>query len=79
LAFVVTTDDRAVPKEAQFGMMAATKQAWVVKELASSHCGPFLNCIDETVALTKEIIEEFLRLELCPSILHGGHAQELEA
>jgi hypothetical protein len=60
LAFVVTTEDRAVPKEAQFGMMAATQQPWIVKELASSHCGPFLNRIDETVALSREILDQFL-------------------
>jgi hypothetical protein len=60
LAFVVTTEDRAVPKEAQFGMMAATQQPWIVKELVSSHCGPFLNRIDEMVALTREISNQFL-------------------
>lgn len=52
LAYIVTTNDRAVPKEAQFGMMAATEQPWIVKEMTSSHCGPFLNRILETVALT---------------------------
>ena len=60
LAFIVTTEDRAVPKEAQFGMMAATQQSWIVKELASSHCAPFLNRIDETVALTGEILGQIL-------------------
>ncbi|KAJ5679533.1 hypothetical protein N7462_007777 [Penicillium macrosclerotiorum] len=60
LAFIVTTEDRAVPKEAQFGMMAATQQSWIVKELASSHCGLFLNRIDETVALTQEILGQIL-------------------
>ncbi|KAJ6078956.1 hypothetical protein N7467_008709 [Penicillium canescens] len=59
LAFIVTTDDRAVPKEAQFGMMAATQKPWIVKEIASSHCGPFLNQIDETLRLTREIIGQF--------------------
>ncbi|KAK4869228.1 hypothetical protein LT330_006228 [Penicillium expansum] len=60
LAFIVTTEDRAVPKEAQFGMMAATQKTWIVKELASSHCAPFLNRIEETVGLTREIIDQFL-------------------
>ncbi|THC88927.1 hypothetical protein EYZ11_011628 [Aspergillus tanneri] len=48
LAFIVTTEDRAVPKEAQYGMMAATQQPWIVKEIPSSHCGPFLDRIDKT-------------------------------
>ncbi|KAJ5364911.1 uncharacterized protein N7496_010624 [Penicillium cataractarum] len=60
LAFIVTTNDRAVPKEAQFGMMTATEQPWVIKEILSSHCGPFLNRVQETVALTREIIDRFL-------------------
>lgn len=59
LAFIVTPEDRAVPKEAQFGMMAATQQPWIVKELASSHAAPFLNRIDETVGLTREVIGQF--------------------
>ncbi|CAI7649308.1 unnamed protein product [Penicillium viridicatum] len=60
LAFIVTTEDRAVPKEAQFGMMAATQKEWIVKELGYSHCAPFLNRIDDTVGLTREIIDQFL-------------------
>ncbi|KAJ5371872.1 hypothetical protein N7517_003878 [Penicillium concentricum] len=60
LAFIVTTEDAAVPKEAQSGMMAATEKAWIVKEIASSHCAPFLNRIGETVGLVREIINQFL-------------------
>lgn len=60
LAFIVTTEDRVVPKEAQFGMMASTQKAWIVKELGSSHCAPFVNRIDETVGLTREIIDQLL-------------------
>ncbi|KAJ5425275.1 hypothetical protein N7465_000345 [Penicillium sp. CMV-2018d] len=60
LAFIITTEDRAMPKEAQFGMMAATQKEWIVKELVYSHGAPFLNRIDETVALTREIIDQFL-------------------
>lgn len=60
LAFIVTTEDRAVPKEAQFGMMAATQKEWIVRELGYSHCAPFLDRIDETMGLTREIIDQFL-------------------
>ncbi|PLB54051.1 hypothetical protein P170DRAFT_460298 [Aspergillus steynii IBT 23096] len=59
LAFIVTAEDRAVPKEAQYGMMAASQQEWIVKEMASSHCGPFLNRIDETIVLLKDLVEGF--------------------
>ncbi|KAJ5493299.1 hypothetical protein N7539_002045 [Penicillium diatomitis] len=60
LASVVLTEDRAVPKEAQLGMIAATQQPWIVKELPASHCAPFLNRIDDTVALTREILDKML-------------------
>lgn len=59
LAFIVTAEDRAVPKEAQYGMMAASRQQWIVKEMACSHCAPFLNQIEETLRLLKELTGEF--------------------
>ncbi|KAJ6114159.1 hypothetical protein N7512_007604 [Penicillium capsulatum] len=64
LAFIATTEDKAVPKEAQYGMMAATQQQWVVKEIAVSHCAPFLDRIQRTVELTQEIVQEFSELDL---------------
>ena len=59
LAFIVTTEDRAVPKDAQYGMMAASQQEWIVKEMACSHCGPFLNRIEETVGVLQDVIGRF--------------------
>ncbi|KAJ5286739.1 hypothetical protein N7478_002425 [Penicillium angulare] len=56
LGFIVTTEDRAVPKEAQYGMMAATQQQWIIKEIDSSHCAPFISRIEDTVKATQEII-----------------------
>jgi hypothetical protein len=60
LAFIVTMNNRAVPQEAQFGMVVATQQPWIVRELASGHCSPFLNRIEETVRLKWEISDQFL-------------------
>ncbi|KAJ5713650.1 uncharacterized protein N7483_010831 [Penicillium malachiteum] len=57
-AFIVTANDRAVPKEAQFGMMAATQKTWIVKEIEAGHCSPFFNKKQETVALIQEILKE---------------------
>ncbi|PYI04742.1 alpha/beta-hydrolase [Aspergillus sclerotiicarbonarius CBS 121057] len=59
LAFIVTTRDPAVPKEAQYGMMAATQQKWIVKEIECSHCAPFIDRIEETVRLVDECSKEF--------------------
>ncbi|KAJ5247775.1 hypothetical protein N7468_002758 [Penicillium chermesinum] len=58
LAFIVTANDPAVPKEAQYGMMAGSQKEWIVKEIACSHCAPFLNRKDETLALIREVISE---------------------
>lgn len=58
LAFIVTANDRAVPKEAQYGMMAATEQKWIVKEMASSHCAPFFDHKTKTVELVQEILAD---------------------
>lgn len=55
-AFIVTAEDRAVPKEAQYAMMAASQQKWIVKKIESSHCGLFLNRTQETVRLLQEIV-----------------------
>ncbi|KAJ5193259.1 hypothetical protein N7449_009401, partial [Penicillium cf. viridicatum] len=60
LGFIVTTENHAVPNKAQLGMMAATQKEWIVRELAYSHCAPFLNRIDETVGLTRDIIDQFM-------------------
>ncbi|KAJ5740334.1 hypothetical protein N7493_000206 [Penicillium malachiteum] len=57
-AFIVTANDVAVPKEAQFGMMAATQKTWIVKEIEAGHCSPFFTKKQETVALIQEIINE---------------------
>ncbi|OJJ70087.1 hypothetical protein ASPBRDRAFT_181694 [Aspergillus brasiliensis CBS 101740] len=59
LAFIVTALDKAVPKEAQYGMMAATEKQWVVKEMACSHCAPFVAKVEETVQLVGECAKEF--------------------
>lgn len=55
----MTTEDRAVPKDAQYAMMAATKQVWIVKEMECSHCAPFINRIDETIQLLQGLVGRF--------------------
>ncbi|EAW12309.1 alpha/beta hydrolase [Aspergillus clavatus NRRL 1] len=62
VAFIVTTADKAVPKEAQHGMIGATQRPWIVRELECSHCAPFINRIDETVREIQALQGEFERL-----------------
>lgn len=62
LAFIVTAEDQAIPKGPQYGMITTigtTQMQWIVKEMACSHCAPFLSRIDETIQLLKGFIEEF--------------------
>ncbi|OJK03055.1 hypothetical protein ASPACDRAFT_1853617 [Aspergillus aculeatus ATCC 16872] len=59
LAFVVTARDRAVPREAQDAMMAATGREWVVREIECSHCAPFVG--EERIAETVRVVAELIR------------------
>ncbi|KAF7595402.1 hypothetical protein BBP40_006397 [Aspergillus hancockii] len=59
LAYIVTTEDLAVPKAAQYGMMAGTGQEWAVREIASSHCAPYISRITESVRILEELIQMF--------------------
>ncbi|KAJ0419320.1 Alpha/beta hydrolase fold-1 [Aspergillus carlsbadensis] len=58
-AFIVTTADQAVPREAQYGMISATEKSWIIKEMDCSHCAPFLSrigeCVESVLGLLGEI------------------------
>lgn len=57
---IVTGDDKAVPRDAQYGMIAATGKEWIVKEMVgSSHMAPFLTRIDACVQLFSDILASF--------------------
>jgi hypothetical protein len=56
LAFIVSTDDQAVPKVAQYGMTSGAGQQWIVTEMASSHCAPFMDRVTECVRVLEFII-----------------------
>ncbi|CEN61845.1 hypothetical protein ASPCAL08493 [Aspergillus calidoustus] len=62
LAAIVTMADQAVPQEAQYGMIAATKRDWIIKETECSHCAPFLSRIRECVRLVLGLLGEFERI-----------------
>ncbi|KAE8375739.1 hypothetical protein BDV26DRAFT_283214 [Aspergillus bertholletiae] len=59
LAYVVTTEDLAVPKVAQYGMMMGTGQQWHVREIESSHCAPFITKVGQSVEILQEFIQAF--------------------
>jgi hypothetical protein len=60
LAFIVTAEDRSIPKEEQYGMMAATQTQWIVKEMACSHCAPFVSRVEETLRMLQEFTGQML-------------------
>lgn len=61
LAFIVTTKDSAIPKEAQYAMIGATQQPWITKEMDCSHCAPFLGKADDCILLLRGLIEKFMQ------------------
>ncbi|KAK2750322.1 hypothetical protein FQN57_003802 [Myotisia sp. PD_48] len=59
LAYIVTGEDVAVPKVAQYGMMAGTGQEWIVKEAEASHCATYKVKIDENLKQLEELVRAF--------------------
>ena len=59
LGYIVATEDLAVPKAAQEGMMADTGQEWIVREIAGSHNAPFLSKVSETLLHLQSMIDSF--------------------
>lgn len=57
LAYLVCTEDRAIPQFAQHAMMQGIGKSWIVQELEGSHSAPFLSKIREAV----EALEGFVR------------------
>ncbi|GFN11408.1 alpha/beta hydrolase [Aspergillus tubingensis] len=59
LAFIITTADKAVPKEAQRWMITNTEKEFIVKEMECSHLAPFVDRIPETVGLVDDLLPVF--------------------
>ena len=58
LAYLVCTEDQAIPKLGQEAMMQGTGKNWIVRELQGSHNAPFLAKTQEAV----EAVEAFVQL-----------------
>ena len=61
LAYIVCTEDRAIPKVGQETMMLLTKQQWIVKELQGSHISAFLLKEQESTKMIESFVESFLQ------------------
>jgi hypothetical protein len=58
-AYIVTGNDRAVPKVAQYQMIEGTGKKWIVREMpSSSHMAPFLTLTEVCIQLVNEILSE---------------------
>ena len=62
LAYLVCTEDLAIPQFAQEAMMRGTGQAWAVKEMVGSHNCPFLKQAKEAARAVDDFVEAFLKL-----------------
>lgn len=63
LAYLVCTDDLAVPKFGQEAMMQGTGKRWVVKEMVGGHNTPFLKKTQEAAGLVDAFVGGFLKLD----------------
>ena len=61
LAYIVCTEDRAIPKFVQEKMRDATGQKWIKKELRGSHISPFVLKDREAVDIVADSIKAFLQ------------------
>lgn len=62
LAYLVCTDDLAIPRFGQEAMMQGTGMDWVVREIVGSHNAPFLKKTEEAVGAVDAFVGEFLKL-----------------
>lgn len=62
LAYLVCTEDRAIPKFAQEAMMQGSGQRWNVKEFNGSHSAPFMSRAGETVEALENFVQIFLEV-----------------
>lgn len=61
LAYIVCTEDRAVPKDGQEAMMQGTGKDWIVKELQGSHNAPFMSArTQQAVDMVDGFIQAFI-------------------
>jgi len=63
LAYIVCTEDQAVPKVGQEAMMQLTGQEFMVKELHGSHNAAFLAKPREAAEMVVGFVEKFLDLD----------------
>lgn len=59
LAFVIPTEDRAVPQLAQKGMIAGTGQRWIVEKVTGSHNAPFLSQRRAMIKILGNLVRRF--------------------
>ena len=62
LAYLVCTEDQAIPKFGQEAMMQGTGVDWAVKEMVGSHNSPFLKKMEEAAGAVAAFVEGFLKL-----------------
>lgn len=62
LAYLVCTEDEAIPKIGQEAMMQGTAMSWNVNEIKGSHMSPFLKDMEEAAEAVGAFVEQFLGL-----------------
>lgn len=63
LAYLVCTEDKAIPKFGQEAMMQGTGKDWSVREMVGSHNSPFLKKVEEAAGAVDAFVAGFLKLD----------------
>lgn len=64
LAYLMCSDDQAIPRFGQEAMMQGTGMDWVVREIVGSHNAPFLKKTEEAAGAVDRFVDGFLSLEI---------------
>lgn len=64
LAYLVCTEDQAIPRFGQEAMMVGTRSRWTVREMVGSHNAPFSKYAEDASGIVGEFIEGFLKLNI---------------
>ena len=60
MAYLICTEDKAIPKFGQEAMMQGIGTSWISRDLKGSHSSPFLKKTDEAVDIIEQFIIGFL-------------------
>ena len=62
MAYLVCTEDKAIPKFGQEAMMEGRGVIWITREIYGRHNSPFLKMTEEAADIVDQFVMKFLGL-----------------